>query len=157
MVKTKLNVGAIPYEYTSTLARKTDISNINSKLSTKQDNLVSGINIKTVNNESILGKGNIEIHSSYKLVNHNAEDTTYTLTPNTLHVWGEVRSLSLSLGSGNNDIASEYVFQFTSGSTPTTLTLPSNIKWNKIPIINPNCVYQISILNGLATFLEFNY
>lgn len=157
MVKTKLNAGAIPYEYTSTLARKTDVSNINSKLSTKQDNLVSGINIKTVNSESLLGKGNIEIHSSYKLVNHGTGDTTYTLTPNTLHVWDEVTSLSLYLGKGDNSVASEYVFQFTSGSVPTTLTLPSNIKWNKAPIINPNCIYQVSILNGLATLLEFNY
>ena len=35
------------------------IANIN--LSDKQDTLISGVNIKTINNESILGSGNIEI------------------------------------------------------------------------------------------------
>ena len=34
---------------------------VNSKLSTKQDALVSGTNIKTVNNTSILGSGTIAI------------------------------------------------------------------------------------------------
>lgn len=34
---------------------------VDTKLMTKQDTLVSGTNIKTINNESILGSGNIEI------------------------------------------------------------------------------------------------
>lgn len=34
---------------------------LNNKLSTKQDTLVSGNNIKTINNQSLLGTGNIEI------------------------------------------------------------------------------------------------
>ena len=37
---------------------------IASKLASKQDELVSSVNIKTINNESILGEGNIEIQSS---------------------------------------------------------------------------------------------
>ena len=34
------------------------------ELNTKQDNLVSGTNIKTLNNESLLGEGNIDITSA---------------------------------------------------------------------------------------------
>jgi len=37
---------------------------ITSELGNKQPNLVSGTNIKTINNESILGSGNIEIEAS---------------------------------------------------------------------------------------------
>ena len=37
---------------------------INTKLSTKQDKLVSGTNIKTINNTSILGSGNITVTAS---------------------------------------------------------------------------------------------
>ena len=50
------------------------------------------------------------------------------------------------------------MFQFTSGSSPTTLTLPDNLKWasNKTPTISSNKIYQISILNGLAAVLEYN-
>ena len=38
-----------------------DISDLETSVSSKQDNLVSGTNIKTINNESILGSGNINI------------------------------------------------------------------------------------------------
>lgn len=40
---------------------KVDTSTFNTALSGKQDTLVSGTNIKTINNESILGSGNIDI------------------------------------------------------------------------------------------------
>ena len=41
---------------------KTETDNaITAATSTKQDTLVSGTNIKTINNQSILGEGNIEI------------------------------------------------------------------------------------------------
>ena len=37
---------------------------VNTALSNKQDTLVSGTNIKTINNESVLGSGNINVPSS---------------------------------------------------------------------------------------------
>lgn len=50
--------------------KKSEVDNLllakadNSELSTKQDTLISGTNIKTINNQSILGSGNIEIQTS---------------------------------------------------------------------------------------------
>lgn len=41
-----------------------EINNLNGEIINKQDTLVSGNNIKTINNNSILGSGNIEIASS---------------------------------------------------------------------------------------------
>lgn len=56
----------------------------------KQDKLVSGTNIKTVNGQSILGSGNIAIEGggsgAYSEINHGTSDTTFVLTPNTFHV-----------------------------------------------------------------------
>lgn len=43
-------------------------SAITSAVSTKQDTLVSGTNIKTINNESILGSGNIDIQGGGKAI-----------------------------------------------------------------------------------------
>lgn len=40
-----------------------DITNINNELDGKQDKLVSGTNIKTVNGQSLLGSGNIQIET----------------------------------------------------------------------------------------------
>ena len=50
--------------------KKSEVDNLlnnkanKSELSTKQDQLISGTNIKTINNQSILGSGNIEIQTS---------------------------------------------------------------------------------------------
>ena len=138
-------------------------------ISGKQDTLVSGTNIKTINGESILGSGNIVIEGgsggtssggsgAYAEVNHGTSDTTFTLTPNIFHVWDEVATLDLSFGEETSGIANEYLFQFTSGATATTLTLPDDIKWanDSAPTIAENMIYQISVLKGLASVLEFS-
>lgn len=122
--------------------------------------------LKTINGESIVGNGNIVISGgsssggsgAYAEVNHGTSDTTFTLTPNTFHVWDEVASLDLSFGAGTSGVANEYLFQFTSGATATTLTLPDDIKWanDTAPTIAENMIYQVSVLKGLASVLEFS-
>lgn len=100
----------------------------------------------------------IESGSAYPEVNHGTNDTTFTLTPNIFHVWDEVTSLTLNFGNETSGVANEYLFQFTSGPTATSLTLPDDIKWanDNVPTINRNMIYQVSILKGLASVLEFN-
>ena len=135
-------------------------------ISGKQDKLVSGTNIKTINGTSLLGSGNIVIsggggsssgNGAYAEVNHGTSDTTFTLTPNTFHVWEEVTSLTLTLGSETAGVANEFLFQFTSGATATTLTLPDDIKWanDSAPTIAENMIYQVSILKGMASVLSW--
>lgn len=121
------------------------------------DRLVSGTNIKTINGESILGRGNITIQggsAAYPIVNHGTNDTTFTLTPNTFHVWGEVSSLDLSFGAEQVGVANEYLFQFTSGSGGTTLALPGDIKWANDWRVDSSYIYQVSILNGIASSIR---
>lgn len=132
----------------------------------KQDQLVSGTNIKTINGQSLLGSGNITIEGggggsssgsgAYAEVNHGTSDTTLTLTPNTFHVWDEVSSLILTLGNETAGVANEFLFQFTSGATATSLTLPDDIKWTEELVIEANRLYQISILKGLASVLSWD-
>ena len=51
----------------------TNIKNaIASKLSTKQDKLVSGTNLKTINNQSLLGSENINIEATGGLTKQDA-------------------------------------------------------------------------------------
>lgn len=62
---------------TSNLANK-DLSNLSSTGNSKfQEPLVSGTNVKTINNESLLGSGNIDIQSG---VSMTYDSTTETLT-----------------------------------------------------------------------------
>ena len=84
-------------------------------------------------------------------------DTQLTILPNVLNVWGEVSELSITLAQpADASIVNEYMIQFTSGETATTLMLPSDIKWMSTPTIQANKVYQISIVNNLAVIGEFS-
>lgn len=84
------------------------------------------------------------------IVSHGTSDTTFTLTPNVFHTWGTVTSLTLTLGTGTSYL-DEYMFQFTSGSTATTLSLPNTVSWiNGTPTIETNTTYQVSIVNNIA-------
>lgn len=87
------------------------------------------------------------------LVNHGSSDTTFTIEPNVLHVWGEVGTLSITLSSPINSIsmANEYMFQFESGSTATTLSPITGVSWiGGTPNIEANKTYQASIVNGIG-------
>ncbi len=129
----------------------------------KQDKLVSGTNLKTINGESLLGSGDIAISSggngvsAYPKVSHGTSDATYTLTPNVFHVWGGMGTLTLTLGAETDGVANEYLFQFTGGSGGTTLVLPDSVKWadGAAPTIDAFKTYQVSILENCATYLCF--
>lgn len=138
---------ATKQEVTEGLANKAD----KTELANKQDTLVSGTNIKTINGETILGSGDIEVEGEpTAIVDHGTNDTTFELTPNVLHKWDEVASLTLTLGAETPNIVNEFMIQFTSGATATQLSLPETVKWLNTPEIAANMVYQISILNNLA-------
>ena len=83
---------------------------------------------------------------------HGNNDTTFALTPNTMHVWGEVETLTLTLSPNTKeDSLAEYCFQFTSPSSKATTLTISGVKWinNYVPTIQPGKTYQASILNGI--------
>lgn len=88
------------------------------------------------------------------VVNHGTSDTTFALTPNVLHTWGTVTSLALTLATPvDNTIVNEYMFQFTSGTTATTLSLPSSVVWDEDKgtlTMESGYIYQVSILNNIA-------
>lgn len=95
---------------------------------------------------------------AYAEVNHGTNDTTFTLTPNTFHIWDEVSALTLNLGSETNGVANEFLFQFLSGSTPTTLSLPDDLKWPDDEPLTPEAdkMYQLSILKGAVSVLSWS-
>ena len=90
------------------------------------------------------------------VVNHGTSSTTFTLTPNVLHVWGAVTTLTITLGTANNATLDEFMFQFTSGSTATNLSLPNTIKWIAEPNIEANKIYQCSIINNVGVIAAAN-
>ena len=90
------------------------------------------------------------------VLNHGTGDTTYSIEPNVFHMWDEVASLNITLATPDDPtILNEYMFQFTSGTTATVLSLPSNIVWISEPTIEASKTYQISIVNNLAVIGGF--
>lgn len=84
------------------------------------------------------------------VVDHGTNDTAFELTPNVFHEWGEVAALTLTLAAETPGVLNEYMFQFTSGTTPTVLTLPETVKWIGESAVEASKTYQVSIVNNLA-------
>lgn len=102
---------------------------VSKKIKDKQDILVSGTNIKTINGESIVGSGDIVLSTNITetdpvftaspahtitaddisawndkmdetpLLLHGTGDTTYSITPNVFHMWDVVESLNITLAT----------------------------------------------------------
>lgn len=78
-----------------------------------------------------------------------SSDTTVTLEPNILYVFPEMTNLTVTLGTpADSNVANEYHFFFTSGSTATTLTL--NDVLSDAYSIEANMKYEVSILENVA-------
>ena len=76
-------------------------------------------------------------------------DTEVTLEPNTLYVFPEMASLTVTLAEpDNSNVANEYHFFFTSGVTATMLTL--NDVLSDAYSIEANMKYEVSILENVA-------
>ena len=90
------------------------------------------------------------------VVNHGTSRTTYTLPANECHIWGTVPSLNINLATPeNSSIVNEYWFIFTSGSTPTNLTLPEGLLWDTnidttSQFIEANTTYEFHICNNIV-------
>ena len=83
--------------------------------------------------------------------------TNKALEANTFYNLGEQSNITVVKlkESTTPNYSAEYILQFASGSTPTVLSLPDAIKWQQPLIIKANCIYQISIVNNLATYGEW--
>lgn len=97
------------------------------------------------------------VDSRIRLVNHGTADTTFALTPNTMHVWGEVETLSLSLAPNTEpNIRAEYDFQFTTLANKATEFQLQGVQWvdEVVPTILKGKTYQGSVVNGVAILIS---
>ena len=100
-------------------------------------------------------KSELTDNVAYPMESHT--EATLEIAPNVLHVWGEITALTITLGAEVEGRANEYLFQFSSPATATTLTLPSDLVWANGEALTPeaNKTYQVSIVNGLAVYSAF--
>lgn len=79
------------------------------------------------------------------------------LEPNKLYDFGEKTEIVITeFLQGKSGVTCEYMFQFTSGNTATSLNVPITVRWMNEPSIQPNKIYQVSIENNLGIIGEWN-
>lgn len=90
--------------------------------------------------------------STLKRKNGGSGVITKELTPNVYYEFGECTKLTITLAAKIPNIYNEYMFEFISGTTPTTLGLPSTVKWNggEAPTIEASKSYIVAIVNNIA-------
>lgn len=95
-----------------------------------------------------------ESSANIAIVDHGTSDTTFALTSNTYHKWGEVASLDLTFSKGEEGDANIYWFSFISGSTATQLTLPESIRTDLV--VQTNTIYEISIVDNRMVYADWS-
>ena len=88
----------------------------------------------------------------------NVSGTTAELKPNRMYKFGTVNSLTITFGEEVSDCENEYKFKFTAGVDDMPMGLPDGIKWQYgvgAPVISAGHIYEISIKDNCATYLEF--
>lgn len=113
-------------------------------------------NKPTLNGVEISGdktSADYKISAEVTQVDHGTSDTTFQLPPNQYHTWGEVASLTLTLGAETSGQANGYWFSFDSGDTATTLSLPDTVQTDIV--VEPNMHYECSIVGNYMTFEEW--
>lgn len=87
------------------------------------------------------------------------DGTEATLSPGKVYQFGTVTDLRITLlEHGRTDVEQEYRFRFTCGQDNMSYTFPWDIKWeikSGYPMMANGHTYEVSIINGFATFLEF--
>lgn len=80
---------------------------------------------------------------------------TQQLSPNTYYSFGEVTALTITLGPPVSGVNNEYVFEFDSGITATTLTVPAGIVWQGLLYITTDMHYEVSIKYDASTQIYY--
>lgn len=89
------------------------------------------------------------IAEQWQRVEKTAGDAVFELQPNTLYVWPEMASLTVTFASpADVEITNEYHFFFTSGASPTTLSMTGVT--SDAYSIEANYKYEVSVLEGIA-------
>ena len=134
-VSGKVDTTAMTQYYTSAQT-DTQISNATSG---KQDTLISGTNIKTINNESILGSGNIVISGGSGSANiielTQAEyDALTAYTEDAMYVITDAQEINMDNYATTGDIQTALDSYYTSAETDTAISNAVSGKTDKVSV-----------------------
>lgn len=92
-------------------------------------------------------------------INISESSITQDILPNILYVFEGIQDLNVTLSGHKKGVVNEYLIQFTANDNFTNCTINSSdgtaIKWASNLDVTVGHTYQISIINNLAVYLEF--
>lgn len=141
-----VTVGADGYLYIGGVKTQALVAGVTPQL----ERGVDGIYCSTDNGETWEAVAYFSDFSKYIKVTQSS--TQAQISPNVQNVWGSVSSLSVSLASGASGQVNEYLLEFTPSTSSFTLSLPNTVSWMEEPRWQSGKTYQVSIVDGLATF-----
>lgn len=109
------------------------------------------LSIKKDGTYNVTNYASVEVKTAMEKVNVTGTTVTQELAPNKFYVFGEVTSLTITLGTGDSDLANDYHFRFTSGTTATVLSLPQTVNMPTGFAVEASKVYEISIVDNYGT------
>lgn len=126
----------------------------------EDDILLSGGTVKTINGQDLLVDENSnDIITTYEHI--TTSSSSVELLPNTIIEWPvpiQFQELVLTFGKRPlQGYAFEYIARFTVSSDGVQLIVPDNVVWadGVYPAMTKGKTYEISFMDGYATFLEF--
>ena len=83
--------------------------------------------------------------------------TPHDILPNTYNEWTSKAPKSIRLVKPEENKTAEYILKFTVSDTGHSIVFENEIKWrnNDIPTWETGKTYEINIMNGLASYMEF--
>jgi hypothetical protein len=130
-----------------------DISKLYNALDDKQDILVSGENIKTINGESIVGSGDMVVGK----ITYFSEEDSLELSPGVVCIRTRmvVNSVQITSFASNNKPFAEYAYYFSTGTiadgNAVKLILPDGVKYaNKdvFDALESDTHYELSVVRS---------
>lgn len=124
----------------------------------KQDKLVSGENIKTINGESILGSGDIEISGKVSVITQTSSGIE-ALQPNVITIITKpLAGIYIDDFVISSSLHDEYTVIFSTGGLEPeapSITLPDYVLWanGSVPTLEWHTVYEFSITRDFLTIV----
>jgi hypothetical protein len=83
--------------------------------------------------------------------------TPHDILPNTYNEWTSKAPKAIRLVKPEENKTAEYILKFTVSDTGHSIVFENEIKWrnNDIPMWETGKTYEINIMNGLASYMEF--
>ena len=84
-------------------------------------------------------------------------ESSAKINANTKYDFCEATELTITFAKADTTKLNEYMFSFTSGATPTVLTLPDTVKWANELTIEANKRYEVSIVDNIGLWCAVDY